>query len=599
MVKPYRIAALAAGIASIVAGHSAGATPTAAQYADIQTVVFIYAENRSFDNLFGAYPGANGLSHASATSTTQIDRNGVTLAGLPPVWGGTNGNSGPTVTTAGITSGAPAAPVPITETQTGTYLGTFNHPYSLLSLYQSQPAGVTSDTNPLQYTNRDLYHRFYENQMQINGGANNAFAAWADSGGLTMMYIPNNTADHPLWALAQKNVLADNFFQSAYGGSYLNHQYLICSCAPIYPSNSAGTAPQNPYSTATTATPTPSTVTLVNGVWTLTQASSSPASAMSGPPVFANSSVITPAVSGIYAGDSAGVYYSVNTSQPPFPPSSNATNTTGAQTAVNLTKNNTLPPQSQTTIGDLLTRANVNWAYYAGAWNFALNNPPNTAGTSAANPNFQYHHQPFNFFGRFDPNRAAGQDDSGNASSDAIYAQSGAAERAQHLLDAGVSTSPYTSLPSSRFLTDIQNGTLPPVTFYKPHGTVNEHNGYANVTDGDQHIAAVVAALQASPQYVHMLIVITYDEFGGLWDHVAPPKGDYFGPGTRIPAIIISPYAKHGFVDHTQYDTTSILRFITNRWNLPTLPGITLRDTSLVANGKPPMGDLTNALVLP
>jgi len=95
-----------------------------------------------------------------------------------------------------------------------------------------------------------------------------------------------------------------------------------------------------------------------------------------------------------------------------------------------------------------------------------------------------------------------------------------------------------------------------------------------------------------------MLIVITYDEFGGLWDHVAPPKGDFFGPGTRIPAIIISPFAKHGYIDHVQYDTTSILRFIAKRWNLPVLPGITLRDTSLRANGFPPMGDLTNALDL-
>src|SRR5262249_34467095 len=142
-------------------------------------------------------------------------------------------------------------------------------------------------------------------------------------------------------------------------------------------------------------------------------------------------------------------------------------------------------------------------------------------------------------------------------------------------------------------------GTLPPVTFYKPHGTVNEHNGYANVTDGDKHIAAVVTALQNSPQYAHMVIVITYDENGGIWDHVAPPKADMFGPGSRIPALIVSPLAKKGFVDHTQYDTTSILRLITNRWNLPVLDGITRRDNALIANGLPPMGDLTNALKLP
>ena len=243
-----------------------------------------------------------------------------------------------------------------------------------------------------------------------------------------------------------------------------------------------------------------------------------------------------------------------------------------------------MPAQSQTTIGDLLTSAGVDWAYYAGAWNFALSNPPFAAGTSAANPNFQYHHQPFNYYSAFDPATPAG-----------------AANRAAHLKDAGVVTPAdvaAATLPSSQFLTDIQNGALPPVTFYKPHGTVNEHPGYANVSDGDRHIAAVVETLRNSPQWPHMLIVITYDEFGGQWDHVAPPRGDMFGPGTRIPAIIISPYAKRGHVDHTQYDTASILRFVTRRWHLPVLPGLKTRDAALVTHGYPPMGDLTNALDL-
>ncbi len=74
--------------------------------------------------------------------------------------------------------------------------------------------------------------------------------------------------------------------------------------------------------------------------------------------------------------------------------------------------------------------------------------------------------------------------------------------------------------------------------------------------------------LQKNPQWKNMVVVVTYDENGGFWDHVAPPKGDRFGPGSRIPVLIISPWAKKGFVDHTQYDTTSILRFITKRFNL-------------------------------
>ena len=95
-----------------------------------------------------------------------------------------------------------------------------------------------------------------------------------------------------------------------------------------------------------------------------------------------------------------------------------------------------------------------------------------------------------------------------------------------------------------------------------------------------------------------MLVIVTYDENGGFWDHVAPPQGDRWGPGTRVPAIIASPFAKRRFVDHTQYDTTSILRFIANRFRLPMLPGLRARDDALAANGSQPMGDLTNVLDL-
>jgi acid phosphatase len=189
---------------------------------------------------------------------------------------------------------------------------------------------------------------------------------------------------------------------------------------------------------------------------------------------------------------------------------------------------------------------------------------PETAG---GNPDFQAHHQPFNYYQRFDP---------------ATHPE----QRAAHLKD-------YADL-----LTDIAAGRLPAVTFYKPQGNLNQHAGYASVAEGDAHIAGLVAKLRAGPQWKRMLIVITYDEFGGAWDHVAPPPGDLLGPGARIPALIISPFAKRGSVDHTQYDTESILRLITRRFDLEALPGIARRDAGLQAHGSPPMGDLTNALEL-
>ena len=524
------------------------ATPVVAatpNYDAIQTLVVIYAENRSFDNLYGTFPGADGLANATPKSIIQLDRDGKPMRGLPAVWGGIN---------AKVMDGAPLGPIALSQKQTANFLNGFNHPFDVAELYKS---GGQSEVNPLRYTTRDLWHRFYENQMQINGGANNMFAAWADGGGLTMGYFtPDPETDLPLWSWAHQYVLADNFFQGAFGGSFVNHFYLICSCAPYY-----GHGGHNPNGGKDPSV----SIVEPDGV-TLTPPPGGAGSAMDVPPAFAMSGNLTPD------------FFAINTMMPPYPPSGNADE---AQQSVDPRSASTLLPQTGTTIGDLLAAAGVGWAYYAGAWDFAQSHPPFAAGVSRASPNFQYHHQPFNYFTAFDP-----------------ATPNGKANRAEHLLDAGVVTDPAV-LPESRFLSDIQGGRLPPVTFYKPQGSVNEHAAYANIADGDRHIATLLTALKASPQWNHMLIVITYDEFGGWWDHVAPPKADRFGPGTRVPALIISPYARQGTVDHTQYDTTSILRFITHKWQLPVLPGIAARDAALAANQLPEIGDLTNALLPP
>ena len=124
------------------------------------------------------------------------------------------------------------------------------------------------------------------------------------------------------------------------------------------------------------------------------------------------------------------------------------------------------------------------------------------------------------------------------------------------------------------------------------------HAGYSDVEAGDRHIAHVISALQAGPQWRHMLVVVTFDENGGWWDHVAPPKGDRWGPGTRIPALVISPHARKGHVDHTFYDTGSISRFLVRRFGLETLAGLTTRDEAAIKAGGPAPGDLTNTLDL-
>ncbi|MDP9011053.1 MAG: acid phosphatase [Pseudomonadota bacterium] len=527
---------------------SAGDPTTLALRDKVKTIVVIYAENRAFDNLYGNFPGAHGLTdvvdadgHPLPQYAPQLDRDGSVLPSLPRTWGG--------VTASGY------RPV-ITEAQSA---GLPNAPFSMEHAFAAQ-SNVTLSTSAVT---RDLYHRFFEHQMQIDGGRNDGYAAWSDAGGLAMGHY--DTSHSGLYALARQYVLADHFFQGAFGGSFLNHQYLICACAPEYPNadTSAAKPSMTVLETGADGQPLPR----------LKLAPGSPRSALDGPPKFVKSGNLAPAN---YFSD--GKFYAVNTMQPPYQPSGNApARADGAGLHADPNNATTLPPQSAPTIGDRLSAKNVTWTWYSGAWNAAIADGKQPAAkkrrviyapnTPAGSPDFQPHHQPFNYYARFDP---------------AAHPE----ERAEHLKD-------YEEL-----LADITAGRLPQVVFYKPQGNLNQHAGYASVAEGDAHLAGLVAKLQGAPQWNNMVIVITYDEYGGAWDHVAPPKGDLLGPGARIPALVISPLARMGTVDHTQYDTDSILRLITRRFDLEVLPGITMRDRALAEHAQYPMGDLTNALDL-
>ena len=500
---PAWLVAAATGSARIASG---------AGIESIENIVVIYAENRSFDNLYGSFPGANGLSGITPAQYIQRDRDGSVLKELPPIWGG--------LTAKGV---LPA----VNQAQT-EHLA--NAPFAI-----DEPEGFKL---PIGVATRDLWHRFYQNQMQIDGGKNDRFAAYADSGGLVMGHYAS--AGLPLWDVAKQYVLADNFFMGGFGGSFFNHFMLICACAPVYP-NADRSPAQNSISAVE-----------ADGV-TLKAAAASPKSALEGPPKFGNDGNLTPD------------FYAVNTMEPPYQPSGNKPAPGGDRTFADPAAPTTLPAQTEQTIGDLLSAKGITWAWYAGAWQAALN------GKDAFPiPNFKTHHQPFNYFASLAPGTAA---------------------RAEHLRDGG--------LGGGEFIKAIDSGALPQVAFYKPQGDLDEHPGYTDALAGDRHIAEVVAHLQRSPQWQHMVVIVTYDENGGFWDHAAPPKGDRWGPGTRIPALIISPFARAGFVDHTLYDTTSILSLITHRFALPVLPGLQRRNAAITANGSFPLGDLTAALAFP
>ena len=493
----------------------------------VKTVVVIYAENRSFNNLFADFPGLEKpLSALTATDAQQRDRDGSVMTSLPPTWGGVL-QVGPQ-TVDGVTYPS--------EVQFQQNLP--NAPFAL--------KGPNAEDLPLSLVTRDLWHVFYQNQMQINGGKNDGFVAWGDSGGLVMGHYAQSRYSLRLWDVAKEFVLCDNFFQGAFGGSFLNHHYLISATAPFYP-NAAQSVAKAQIATLQSDDPTDTRLKPLDN---------SPASAMTGPPQF-GPSALTP--------DG----YGVNTLAPPYWPTWIRDPENPDYSKPDLP--NVLVPQTHEHIGDKLSKKNIDWAWYAGAWQATLEQFKDSGGIPKI-PNFQYHHQPFNYFKQQGPQNRV--------------------ERDKRLRDGGLGDESTTN----KFFADAQAGKLPAVSFYKPQGNLNMHAGYADVASGDRHIARALKVLQESPQWKNMVVVVTVDENGGWWDHVAPPKGDRWGPGTRIPALVVSPFARKGTVDHTVYDTASILRLITRVFQLETLDGLKQRDDAMIARGQKPMGDLSNAL---
>lgn len=405
----------------------------------IKHIVIVYEENWSFDGLFGDYPGCNNLSRAGYN--VQVDRNGVPLDSVPhlPL----------------MEDGKPDSNF------AGQWLPPC--PYDLLR-YIGAPAVKTGD----------MIHSFYSEQNQIDGGKMDKFISWSDNGGLVMSYINLHNNQHLIdtleWKLASDYTLCDNFFHSAFGGSFLNHVWLVAA-APAEWKDGPDRLVADPHS--------------------------------SNPD---KGKILTPDKYIV------NTCYTVNW---PHPDKKHA--------------DTLVPLQTMLTIGDRMLQEKISWAWYAGGWDTAL---------VRYDSNFEYHHQPFVYFKNF---------------------IRGSYNYKKCLRD------------ETKFFTDLKSDSFPAVCFIKPYGPENEHPGYSDLWDGMLHLQKIVDSVKASDYWNETVIIVVSDENGGRWDHVAPPKIDRWGPGTRIPALIISPYAKKHYVDHTQYETVSILKLIETRFDLAPL----------------------------
>jgi acid phosphatase len=495
----------------------------------VNHIVVIYEENHSFDNLYGGWEGVNGRSNADAAHTTQVAQNGSAYGCLlqndvnltsPPL--SVTCNDAPHAVASHFTNDpfsieAFLPPDARTCPQPGVFAAN-----GLTPSPANLPGGCT----------RDIVHRFYQEQYQLNNGQQNRYTTGSDAVGLTQGYYDTralpiykylHSAGHPKYAIA------DDFFQAAFGGSFLNHQWLIAAASPTWPGAPVANHSIIDSNGMPTAYPlyTPTGAVLDRQ---LTQLCPS-------------------AVPNRACGD-----YAVNTIQPAYQPFKGTPQ---------------LPPQTGKTIGDELTAAGVTWAWYSGGWSNAdgdvgapgwtngsvagvcgdPDSSPNPAWPYCPNKVFQFHHQPFNYYANYAPG-----------------------------------TPGRTHLRDEQELMNLIDDSgsqckLDSVSFDKPIGLENEHPGYTSESRGSTHLVDLLQSIEGSACAKDTMVVVTYDEFGGQWDHVSPPgqggtpgAHDLWGPGTRIPALVLAPRLRGNFaVDHTQYDTTSILTTIEQRYGLAPL----------------------------
>jgi acid phosphatase len=528
----------------------------------IDHIVVIYEENHSFDNLYGGWEGVNGLANADAAHTVQVDQHGVPYACLKQL--DVNLTSPPLPSTCADPAhgiGASAFTntwftidrfIPATATTCPKPAQAFSFPNGILDGARDasgDPIGLPGGCT------RDLVHKFYQEQYQLNGGAQNRYMVGSDAAGTVMgvydtkalpIYRYLHRSNHPHYAIA------DNFFQAAFGGSFLNHQWLIAARTPFDEN-----APANLHSLVDPEGFPRANYPLYIPLPGVTYRDS-------------DFTVPCPAPKA----DLACGNYAVNTMQPTFEP----WGTFGEK----------LVPQTHATIGDRLSAAGVDWAWYAGGWSNASGDVGGPGWTNGTGPNcsdpnhdtnaafhfpkcpdfvFQYHHQPFVYFQNYGPGTAG----------------------RTHLRD------------EVEFIGTVRASekhcALRAVSFVKPLGQENEHPGYASEPNGSNHLVDLLQTIDNSACAKDTMVIVTYDEFGGQWDHVPPPgqaggpsaPHDLFGPGTRIPALVVARGLHGNFVvDHTPYDTTSILATIEHRYGLAPLStrDAAVNDLSGVWGGK-------------
>ncbi|MBV9504118.1 MAG: phosphoesterase [Acidobacteriia bacterium] len=230
----------------------------------------------------------------------------------------------------------------------------------------------------------------------------------------------------------------------------------------------------------------------------------------------------------------------------------------------------TIPPTSQPHIGDVLSGSGISYTYYGEGWNLYVADPAGTnpydAYCNICNP-FQY----------------------------ASDIMTNPAQVAAHIQD------------TSSLYEAISTNTLPAVSIVKPSGFVDGHPASSKLNLFEGFVKKIIDQVKASPEWSSTAIFITFDEGGGYYDSGYIQPLDFFGDGTRIPLLIVSPYSTGGVVNHSYSDHVSIIKFIERNWNLGKIgpqtrdnfPNPVIGTDPYVPTNSPALDDLFDAFNFP
>jgi phospholipase C len=587
----------------------------------IKHVIVIIGENRTFDHVFATYQPRHGESVSNLLSKGIVNADGtpgpnfflasqssandasgdgyqlspsenVTYSVLPPVLaGGYTTPPFPDVATAKhFENGLPNDYyVYLTTGGTGLAHGAVDTRVPNATSKPSGPFQITSATHPYDAYDNSPVHRFYQMWQQFDCNAANATRSnpsgckgdlfpWVETtigagsngvpqpagftdtstkeGSTAMGFYNVLQGDAPyLKYLADHYAMSDNFHQSVMGGTGANHVMLGTGDA-IWFADSKGQPAEPPHNQLVAAgspnagvvdeieNPNPQPGT--NNWYTEDgYGSGSFGSPSSGGGTYTNCSDTTqPGVEPITnylsslrrpidSNCEAHHYYLLNNYNPGYYGN-------GKSAYADIGNPNetvfTIPPSPLRNIGDALNEKHVSWAYYGDQWSTYLANPDNNYVTAdntycnICNP-FQY-------------------------STSIMTSTSGRA----HNQD---TTALYQA---------IKNGTLPAVSYVKPDGWLDGHPSSSKLNLFEGFVKKIVDSVQANKElWESTAIVVTFDEGGGYYDSGYIQPLDYFGDGTRIPTLVVSPFTKAGHISHTYTDHVSILKFIEANWRLRAL----------------------------